>query len=59
MGYTAVFQQRRGALLHKKTSKTCCALADMSQDGFLPKSIQSTASALVSNLCLLPRDDEP
>lgn len=59
MGYTAVLQQRRGALLHKKTSKTCRALAVMNQDGFLPKSIQSTASALVSNLCLLPRGDEP
>jgi len=59
MGYTAVLQQRRGSLLVKKLSKTCGALATMSQDGFLPKSIKSTASTLVSNLCLIPRDDEP
>lgn len=64
MGYTAVLQQTRWGLLRKKkkpkkTFKTCCALAVMSQDGFLPKSVQSTASTLVSNLCFLPRDDKP
>lgn len=31
----------------------------MNQDGFLPKSIQSTVLTFVSNLCLLPWDGEP
>lgn len=30
MGSTAVWQQERGALLHKKLCKTCCAFAVMS-----------------------------
>lgn len=56
--YCCATAKERGSAAQKK-SKTCCALAIMSQDGFLPKSVQSTASTFVSNLCLLPRDGEP